>query len=46
VTSIGLRRAVGIGTYLSDDQWKQAHNIALQTSIKRQAEKAAAAGAN
>jgi hypothetical protein len=41
-----LAKAIGLGAYLTDEQWKQAHNIALQTARKRQAEKAAAAGAN
>ena len=35
-----LARAVGIGTDLSDDQWQQAHAIAVQASRARQAENA------
>jgi hypothetical protein len=40
-TAAPLGRAAGIGTNLSDDQWQQAHAIALQISRARQAEKAA-----
>jgi hypothetical protein len=37
-----LARAAGIGTDLSDDQWQEAHDIAVRTSRARRAEKAAA----
>jgi hypothetical protein len=44
VAAAPLARAAGIGTDLSDDQWQQAHAIALQASRARQAAAIAAAG--
>jgi hypothetical protein len=38
-----LARVRGIGTDLSDEQWRQAHAIAFQAAKARQAENAAAA---
>jgi hypothetical protein len=40
VTAAPLASAAGIGTDLSGDQWRMAHNIAVQTSRARQAENA------
>ena len=42
-TAVPLARAAGIGTDLSDEQWQQAHALALQASRARQAENAAIA---
>ena len=42
-TAVPLARAAGIGTDLSDEQWQEAHALALQTSRARQAENAAIA---
>jgi hypothetical protein len=43
VTARPLAKAVGIGTDLSDDEWRRLHAIAFQASKARQAENAAAA---
>ena len=42
-TAVPIARAAGIGTDLSDEQWQQAHALALQASRARQAENAAIA---
>jgi hypothetical protein len=39
VTAAPLGRAVGIGTDLSDEQWRQAHALAFQASKARQRER-------
>jgi hypothetical protein len=40
-TAAPLARAAGIGTNLSDDQWRLAHALAVLSARARQAEKAA-----
>ena len=43
VTARVLTKALGVGGYLSDDEWRQVHAIAFRAAKARQAENVAAA---